>query len=102
MPTPRIRKPYNVIYSDGTYQTFDLTYQDLDWLKNALKTGAVACLSENVTLVTKDIRTIVPYVEPPAPPKPELTIPSELDDASKEWLQLNTSQFYEGEGRSFV
>lgn len=100
MPTPKKRKPYNIIYTDQTYQTFELTREDLEILTTAWECKGIAGISGDVFLATTDIRTIVPFVAPPEPPKQDApTIPEELDDASKEWLRDNTSYYYE-EGRS--
>lgn len=77
MARKRELKSYNVIYSDGSYQTFDFTKESYTTLQDALITGNRRAIVTNFgILVLKDIRTVVEYKEPEvkeSAPEPQLT-----------------------------
>lgn len=64
MARKRELKAYNVIYSDGTYQTFDFTKEEICQITSSLIEGIRAVAVSFGALVLSDVRTLVEYKEP--------------------------------------
>lgn len=85
------REPYNVIYSDGTYQTFELAKGDLATLFDALQDGKPVRI-ESMILVTRDIRTVVPCeAQEPEIEQADSADPP-MDAITRQWLSDQNEQ----------
>lgn len=87
MPSPPKKYAYNVIYNDGTYQTFEFTNQEIKSLEEAILKGTRAIKTSFGILVVTDIRTVAEHKEPPQvePMKDEAMPP--MDAETLEWIR---------------
>lgn len=101
MPTPKKRKAYNVIYTDGSYMTYDLTVNEYEHIVERMEHKGIAQLSFG-TIATEDIRSIVEFKEPKEEPREreleDLGLP-EMTNEQLEWMRQNIPGFYELERR---
>jgi hypothetical protein len=87
MPSPPKTYTYNIVYTDLSYQSFDLTRDEFDRLCQALEEGKPGIRTKTGFIVLKDARTVAEYKAPPEP-KPQLGsgLP-DLDVETMEWIR---------------
>ena len=63
MPKPKVRKPYNFLYTDGSYITYDLTKDEYTDITQLLGTDAKFVKVDFGILALSDIRSVVELKE---------------------------------------
>lgn len=80
-------KPYNVIYEDGSYQTFDMTFKQFEGIASAMNENQKFYVTEKFLLVLKHIRTVVEHKEPEVTHQVMEGLPDGLTPDQLEWLR---------------
>lgn len=87
MPAPPKTYPFNIIYTDLSYQTFELTRDEFDRLCKHLETGLPGMRLKKGFITLRDVRTVMEVKElPPPEPQADKGLP-DLDAETMEWIR---------------